>query len=152
MNAGDAIVDAVLALLKQAPAVTAGPIGEDVDLATVGETVTEAVSVSLVASDPMSPTVLMGAPVDWITSVQIECYARRDARGAAGRASRALHAKVYARLMAPPQLSAQLAGADVRQPSIRSDQQPLDTRTGTTVGVYPVMHRTQAYTLDNPAT
>ena len=151
MNAFDALIDVVLQLLSQAPAVTSGPIGEEIDIGNLGEDVTEAVSVSLVASDPQNPQVMTGAPVDWVSSIQIECYARRDARGAAGRASRALHAQVYARLMGNLQLGAALPGADLRQPAIRSDQQLLDTRTGVTAGIYPVLHRTVGSTLNNPA-
>jgi len=150
VNAHDAIVDAVLALLAQAPAVTAGPIGEDVDIGSLPETTDEAVCISIVGSDPESPTVLMGAPVDWTTTVQIECYARADARSAAGRASRALHARVYQRLMAGNPLGAAIVGADLRQPTIRSDMQVLDTRTGITVGLYPVSHRTVGNTLNSP--
>lgn len=150
MNAHDAIVDAVLTLLAQAPAVTTGPIGEDVDIASLPETTAEAVCISIVGSDPDAPTVLMGAPVDWTTTVQIECYARADARSVAGRASRALHARVYQRLMAGNPLGAAIVGADLRQPTIRSDLQVLDTRTGITVGLYPVSHRTVGNTLNSP--
>lgn len=148
MNAHDAIIDAVLDLLQQAPAVTTGTIGEDVEVETLPESTIEAVCVSIVGSDPEAPAPLLGAPVDWTTTVQIECYARRDGRGTAGRASRALHARVYQRLMAGNPLGQVIPGADLRQPSIRTDQQVLETRTGVTVGLYPVSHRTGNNTLD----
>jgi len=151
VNAHDAIVDAILALLRQAPAVTSGVIGEEVDIATLPETTAEAVSVSILGSDPATPAPLYYAPVDWLTTVQIECYARRDARSPSGRASRALHARVYARLMTGQPLATAVPGTDLRAPSIRSDQQPLDTRLGVTTGLYPVQHRTQGNTLDAPA-
>ena len=151
MSAFDQLVSTVLALLMQAPAVTSGLIGEDVDLASLPETTEEAISVSLSGSDPQDATVLLGAPVDWITAVQVECYARRDARSAAGRASRALHGKVYQRLLTGNPVGAAIVGADVRQPSIRTDQQVLDTRTGVTVAVYPVLHRTVGGTLNSPS-
>jgi hypothetical protein len=151
VNAFDALIDAVLALLQQAPAITAGPIGEDVDLDTLGETVTEAISVSLVGSDPQQPTVLLGAPVDWTTTVQVECYARRDGRGPAGRASRALSAAVYQRLMAGNPIGQVIVGADVQAPSLRTERQLLDTRTGITTALYPVSHRTVGHTFNSPA-
>ena len=151
MNAHDAIIDAVLTLLRQSPAVTSGLIGEEVDLASLPEGTQEAVSVSLAGSDPQQPAPLLGAPVDWISTVQIECYARRDERTASGRASRELHARVYARLMSGTVLATAVPGADLRQPTIRSDDQPMGTRTGITVGLYPVLHRTVGGALNSPA-
>lgn len=151
MNAHDAIVDAVLVLLRQSPAVTSGTIDEDVDIVALPEGLAEAVSVSLAGSEPLQAAPLLGAPVDWTTIVQIECYARADGRSASGRASRALHARVYTRLMTASPLGATIPGADLRQPTIRTDQQALDTRTGITVGLYPVLHRTVGHTLDSPA-
>lgn len=150
MNAHDAIIDAILALLQQAPAVTTGTIGEEVDIASLPEGIAEAVSLSIIGSEPVTPGPLRYAPVDWLTTLQIECYARRDSRGVAGRASRALHARVYERLMTGQPLATAVPGTDLRVPTIRSDQQPLDTRAGVTVGVYLVQHRTQDNTLDAP--
>ena len=150
MNAFDELIDAVLALLQQAPAVTTGLIGEDVDLDSLPEATAEAVSVSIAGSDPQQPTALMGAPVDWVTTLQIECYARRDARGPAGRASRALAERVYQRLLAGNPIGQAMAGADVRPPSLRTDRLALDTRTGITTALYPVDHRTMGHTFTSP--
>lgn len=147
MTAFDALIDAALTLLRASPAVTSGLIGEDVDIGSLPESTQEAVSVSIVSSDPQDPAPLLGAPVDWITTLQIEAYARQDAPGPAGRASRALQARVYERLMSGNALGAAVPTADVRQPSLRTDHQVLDTRTGVTVALYPISHRTVANTL-----
>lgn len=150
MNAFDQLVDTVLGLLRQSPPVTAGLIGEDVDLDNLPETTAEAVSVSIAGSDPQQPAALLGAPVDWVTTLQVECYARRDARGPAGRASRVLAEKVYQRLMDGNPVGQAIVGADVRPPSLRTDHQALDTRTGITVALYPVDHRTMGHTFNSP--
>jgi hypothetical protein len=148
MNAHDAIVDAILARLALAPAVTVGRIEEDIDTEALAETDDEAVSVSLVTSDPQAGEIY-GHPVDWVSTVVIECYARRDSRGlSAGRASRALHAAVYARLMADPSLAG--TASDVREPQISIEAAQRGTRLGCCTGTYPVWHRTAARTLEAP--
>lgn len=150
MNALDAIIAAAIAALRLAPAVTAGPIGEDIDVGRLGEDVDEAVSISLASSEPQNPTAILGHPVDWISTLQIEAYARRDAATPlSGRASRALQARIYARLMANPTLGG--TADDVRAPTLTTDGAVMDTRMGCCIGSYPVLHRTQARSLDAPA-
>lgn len=150
MNAHDAIVQAVLAALRTVPAVTSGPIDEDLDALAIADETTQAISVSLVGSDPQNPAAIFGHPVDWISTLVVECYARRDSAVVlTGRASRALHAAAYARLMADPTLGG--VADDLREPSIAIDNAVLDTRMGCCTGTYPVLHRTAARSLQAPS-
>jgi hypothetical protein len=150
VNHVDTIVAAALAALRQAPAVTTGPIDEEIDVRALAEEVTEAISVSVPVSDPQNAGAIFGHPVDWVSTLQVEAYARQDSAAAGtGRASRALQARVYARLMADPTLGG--AAADVRAPTLNTEGAALDTRMGCCTGSYPVLHRTQARTLDASA-
>lgn len=150
MNAFDAIVAAALAALRLDPPITAGPIDEDIDVGALDETVTEAVSITLASSDPQNPAVILGHPVDWISQLQVEAYARSDSPSSiTGRASRALQARVYARLMAYPTLGG--VADDVRAPTFTTEHRVLNTRMGCITGSYPVWHRTQGNSLDAPA-
>lgn len=144
MNAHDAVVDAILTALRAAPAVTAGPIDEEIDAESVAEQHAEAVSVALASSAPSSETV-NGHPVTWRSEVSIECYARRDGRTVTGRASRALHARVYARLLVDPSLGGIALGLDT--PRIDIVSEVADTRLGCCIGTYGVLHRTPAGSL-----
>lgn len=149
MNAFDAIVAAALDALRLDPPVTTGPIEEDIDVGALDEAVTEAVSVSLTSSDAQNPGAIFGHPVDWISLLQVEAYARRDvANTTTGRASRALQARVYARLMSTPTLGG--VADDVRTPTFNTEHRVFDTRMGCTTGSYPVWHRTQGNSLDAP--
>ena len=150
MNAFDAIIAGALAVLQQAPAITSGPIGEAIDVQTLEEGVTEAVSVNLASSEPQNTAAILGHPIDWVSILQVEAYARRDsAAGGNGRASRVLQAKVYARLMASPQLGG--VADDTRAPTITTEGAVLDTRMGCCTGYYPVLHRTAALSLETTA-
>lgn len=148
MNAHDAVVDAVLGLLRQAPAVTAGPIDEEQDLAAVGEQHAEAISVRVERSTPARQT-LAGQRVRWTSDLVLECFARSDGRTPAGRASRLLHARAYERLIAAPTLGG--VAFDVQPPSITIDADPAVRRHATLSAVYRVLHDTQAATLEPAA-
>lgn len=149
MNAHDAVLDAVLQVLRQPPAITAGLIDEDVDIGAVPEGVMEVVSVSIDSSNP-NRNALRGAPIQWGTDVMLECYARADGRHqlTAGRASRALHQRAYARLMQDPSLGGVLI--DLLPPQIRGDRDQQDTRLGCCIAIYQAVHRTQAHSLEQP--
>jgi|CXWL01.1.fsa_nt_gi hypothetical protein len=148
MNAHDAILSAVLTALRLPTPVTTGSIEEEIDAADMPEGQTEAISVALVVSVPRA-VAINGAPVDWVTDLAIDCAARTDGRTAAGRASRALHAAVYARLMADTTLGG--AASYIGEPQISQDQALLGTRIGRTSGLYTVHHRTAAGTLEATA-
>lgn len=151
MNAHDTLIDAVLTSLRRSPAVCA-IVDEDIDLDRLDEGTLEAIGVTLDSSDPGRPA-LRGAPVTWRSVVVLECYARADgrsdgARPSVGRASRALHARAYERLMADPSLGG--VAIDLNEPSIRGDRDQADTRLGCCIAAYPVLHRTQAHSLEQP--
>lgn len=148
MNAHDAIVDGLLQALRYPAPVTSGRIEEDRDLfATIGEDETEAVSVTLEGSSPEQS--YLGSPVDWFTEATIVHFARADSRQAtptAGRASRALHTRVYERLMADPSLGGRAMGID--EPRLTFDNLAGDTRAGLCTARYGIRHRTAAQTLE----
>lgn len=145
MTAHDAIVDAVLALLRAEPAVTSGVIEEDIDGTNVPEEADEAVGVSMGSSSPARAEIL-GAPVDWTTDITITCFARADGSTSQGRASRALHARVFARIMADPTLGG--LAFDLFEPQLTAERDPADNRLGALIATYPVQHRTAARTLE----
>jgi hypothetical protein len=145
VNAHDAVIDAVLTTLRLPTPVAAGGVEEDIDVCAMPAEHSESVSVALVGSMP-TVVAIQGAPVDWVTTLSIECAARADGRGAAGRASRMLHAAVYARLMAAPTLGGVVN--HIGEPQITQDRAQLATRIGLTVGLYTVHHRTAAGTLE----
>lgn len=143
MNAQDAVVQAVLTRLRQAPAI-AGAILEDAEVDPLPETVDEAVVVSFLGSTPSAP--LLGSPVDWSTRLRIECYVRADSRTPAGRASRELHRRVYVRLQVDPSLGG--LASDMSEPTIASDTDRSSTELGCVVAEYEITHRTAARTLE----
>jgi hypothetical protein len=145
MNAHDAIVAAIVSALTVAPALAGGRVADETNFDTVPDTVAEAIEVQFLGSDA-DAVLLSGNPVFWQTTVRISCFARRDAAGSAGRASRALHAQVYARLMADPTLAGKAGGID--PPRLRADLDRLDTRVGVLHADYVVHHNTAFESLD----
>lgn len=148
MNAHDRVIDAILAALRASPAVTVGLIDEDIDLAAIPEACDEAIGVSLTASDP-DRTVLRDHPVQWSSTVLVECFARTDGRTTAGRASRQLHQRAYERLMTDPSLGGVLV--DLLEPGLTTDPEQADTRLGVTTATYTAVHRTAARSMEQPA-
>jgi hypothetical protein len=146
MNAHDQVIDAILSALKAEPAIAAGNVYEE-ELRHKPETIDEYVIVSLAGSRP-GRVAIKGAPVDWTSIVTIESHARRDQRTPAGRASRRLAAQVYARLLSEPTLGGVVL--DIQEPSLQTDHEQLDTEIGCVIAQYPVLHRTQARTLEAP--
>lgn len=147
MNAHDSIVDGVLQALRYPAPVTTGRIEEELDLDTIGEAEFEAIGVTLEGSNPSQSYI--GSPVDWFTQITVANFARVDSRQAvpiAGRASRALHARVYERLMADPSLGGRAFGLD--EPQLTFDNLAGDTRAGICTARYTVRHRTAAQTLE----
>lgn len=149
MNAADAVLAQVKAALAAWPGLTVVLIEEDLDADAFPEDLEEAISLSLVDSQPQQVGPINGHPVDWLSTLVVECYARRDSAVQGGaRASRALHARAYAALMANRALGG--VADDIRQPQIVTEGIRRNTRMGCTTGTYPVAHRTQANTLEAP--
>lgn len=144
-NAHDRIVDAVVLALTADPALAQGHVAEDVDYDSLPEGVEQSIVVVFVGSTPEGGAI-KGAPVDWLTSVQLRCQARRDSALTGARASRVLHAQAYARLMADPSLGG--LAFDIDPPQIQSDMQRVDTRVGCIDALYVIRHRTQEHTLE----
>lgn len=145
MNAQDAVMAAIIARLRQAPAISAN-ILEEAEVDPVPEEMDDAVIVSFLGSAP-DRVVMRGNPVDWTTRFRLECYARRDGRvTTAGRASRQLHARCYARLMADDTLSGQVI--EIGEPTLQADADRSSDEVGCLVAEYDIKHRTAARTLD----
>lgn len=146
MTYHDAIVDHVLQLLLLPVPVTAlGPVGEELDVETLGEAEGECVSVELLGSDP-DDNLLYASPVEWDTTIAITCVSRGDQRTAGGRASRALHSLVHTRLMADPSLGDRVSY--LSPPRLQFESRVLGTRMGAVTATYTVKHRTPFNTLE----
>lgn len=145
MNAQDDIIEAVLTALRAAPALCDGEISEDLDLEMIPDTVQRAIGLRMQDSEPSDATI-QGGPTDWTTHLAIVCFARRDGRTTAGRASRVLHAEVYKRLAADRTLGGRAFHLRLGQMSNTADV--AETRTGTLTAQYRIEHRTWGATLD----
>lgn len=145
MNAHDAILSAIVTALKATPALASGHVAEEASFDAQPETVTEAISVAMLGSRPQR-MVLSGAPLDWATTVRVSCFARNDVAGAGGRASRALHAQVYQRLMSSPSLGG--LARDIEPPALDTDTELLGTRMGVLHADYLVLHSSTSLSLD----
>ena len=146
MNTHDAIVGAVVAALLAAPALAGGRVTEEADFDQLPEAVDQAVSVAMLSSEPRMILVGATAPIDWRTTVRVLCFARVDTAGASGRASRALHAAVYARLMANQTLGGLVMSID--PPTLSSDTALIGTRMGLLSADYVIHHRSSSTSLD----
>lgn len=142
MNAFDALIEAIVTTLRQAPAVSAGPIDEDIELESLAETIAEAVSVSHVRATPTDPGLVHGHSQEWTSDLVIECHARKDQRvgGGGARASRALAGAVFERLRSEPTLGGLVD--DLGLPTVTTETAMHDTRIGLTTLRYAVMHTT----------
>lgn len=148
MNAHDSIVAATVARLLQAPALAGGFVEEELQPGAVPEEVSQAISVRLSRSVAQD-TRYAGHPIDWQSELVIECYARGDAANpSTGRASRALHAAAYARLMAEPSLGGQVSY--LVPVAIDVDTEAATGPHGVCIGTYTAVHRTAAATLEAP--
>lgn len=137
MNGHDALIAAVVAVLSAAP--TLAVVRDESNFDPLPDSVPRAIQVTFMGSDP-EMVALSGAPIDWATKVRISCYARRDASTGGERASRALHAQVYQRLMQEPTLGGVVSF--IEPPRLRADIDLLDTRIGVLHAEYLVRHRT----------
>jgi len=146
MNAHDAIVGAIVAALLAGPALASGRVSEEANFDELPESVNLAVSVAMLGSDPRMVLLGATAPIEWRTTVRVLCFARSDTAGASGRASRELHAAVYARLMADQTLGGLAMAIDV--PTLSADTSLIGTRMGVLSADYVIHHRTASTSLD----
>lgn len=146
MNAHDAIVGAIVARLLQWPALAGGLVEEELQPGAVPEEAPQAISVRLARSVAQDSR-FAGQPIDWQSEVVLECYARGDAaHPTTGRASRALHAAAYARLMQEPTLGGLLSY--LVPVAIDIDTEAATGPHGVCIGTYTAQHRTQTASLE----
>lgn len=144
--AQDAIHAAVLAALRAAPALAGVDVVEDVDYTTAPPEVDKTVSVWVDSSTP-STQYLSGHPIDWETTLRVDCLCRRDNRSAGARPSWLLYADVFATLMADPTLGG-LAMAIEPGPA-RVDRDTAATDLGAINSFWRVRHRSEAASITN---
>lgn len=104
------------------------------------------VVVRLSGSDP-SEGAILGAPVDWITDVAVEAYARDDDTDDAETRAMALHGTAYAALHADSTLGGVVDHVAPPRFGV-PDIEELDDDLACVVAIYSIEHRTAANVLD----
>jgi hypothetical protein len=135
----DAVIAAIVAKLKEAPAIAGGQVDDETDFDELPETATQAVRVTLLDSLPTSAY----GVVQWTSTVRVACMARHDrvgAGGADGRPSMQVAAAVYARLMADQTLGSVVKRID--EPRLQPDMNFYRDRIGVHNLDFPVKHET----------
>lgn len=141
-TAFNSIVKAFEAKLKQAPAVCADIyVSRD---RQVPESVLEAVHIEFAGSIPQAGAIA-GAPIDWITKVNVDCLAKSKTLSGPDAVD-ALFKKVFERLAQDTTLAGLVA--DIGYPVIDSDFESNGLKTGFMRLTYQVEHRTTNMTLD----
>ena len=136
------ITAAFIAALSNAPAVSAN-IFRARDR-TMAEEHIDAINVQFDGADPYTGA-MYGAPVDWLSKISVECYARSSVVSG-DLAVDPLFATAYARLAADSTLGG--AVADIGTPSIEAENDAQGQKTGWVRLSYLVSHRTSHLTLD----
>lgn len=136
------VVDAFVAKLEEAPAVCNVILNSDDR--PVADDVNEAVNVFFDVAQPQ-PLTISGAPIDWVTRVTVDCFAR--SKVLTGRkAPSELAKKVFERLAVDPTLGND--GWFIGYPSIETDTDAQSQRVGMIRLTYRVEHRTSANILE----
>lgn len=137
------IVNAMVALLRAAPALADGGVHRSRGRAA-GEGISAMVVVRKEASQPQQGPIL-SHPIDWLTSVAVECYARGSASQAPDEAADELLLAVNDLIVADPTLGG--LALDVQEPRLTWDTDEQDKQLGCSTAIYTVLHRTRARTL-----
>lgn len=138
----DQVVAAFVAKLEELPAVCNTILNSDDR--PIGDDVTEAVNVFFDVSQPQ-PLTINGAPIDWVTRITVDCFAR--SKTLPGRkAPSALAKKVFERLAVDPMLGNE--DWYIGLPSIETDADAQSQRAGMMRLTYRVEHRTSANILE----
>lgn len=138
------ITGAIVALLQAEPALSQQVFrARDRQLA---EEFPDAINVQFDYSTP-SRGAISGAPVDWDSKFTIECYARTSTT-TADLAVDPLLMQVYRRIAADRTLGGLVD--DIGEPTIEAEYTAEQQRTGWVRMSYPVMHRTNNNTLEQP--
>lgn len=138
------ITGALIALLEADP-----PLSQQIFRARdrqLAEDYPDAINVQFDFATPFSGAI-HGAPVDWDSKFTIECYARTSSTSA-DLAVDPLVLQVYQRIAADTTLGGLVA--DIGAPTIEAEYTAEQQRTGWVRMSYPVMHRTNNLTLEQP--
>lgn len=136
------ITAAFVAALSAAPAVSAN-IFRARDRA-IAEDQANAINVQFDGATPYAGA-MHGAPIDWISKITVECYAR-SATTSGDLAVDPLLSAAYARLALDTTLGGKVA--DIGVPQIEAEYDAQGQKTGWVRMTYPVSHRTSNLTLD----
>lgn len=136
--AHSAVVAAFMATLGGSAALAGVPVYR-VRLRAIGQASQQAVVVRKIASNPRDGEIF-GHPIDWISVVQLECYARAAPAQASDEACDALLLLAHNVLAADPSLGGVIDY--LSDPSITWDEDEKDTALGCAIATYNVMHRT----------
>lgn len=143
MTAFADLTAAIKSSLEQAPAVC------DTILRArdrrVPESKQRAINITFVGARPVEGEI-NGAPIDWQTTVVVECYAKAAADESADVPLDELVGTVFARLAADHTLGGLVD--DISAPTIEADFDSLGERTGWAAMKYTVLHRTANNTLE----
>ena len=132
----DAVAAAIVAKLKEAPALAGGVVTDETNFDELPENVNEGIRVTLLDSLPIAQY----GTTTWRSTIRVACMARDDRAGIQGRATSRLGADVYLRLMADTKLGG-LADS-IEQPRIAPDANYYGTRLGVLNLDFPVRHLT----------
>lgn len=136
------IADAIVAALQADPPVSTHiERGRDSQIPAEWD---DAIDIQFDGAEP-HPGAIAGAPVDWMTRISVDCYARGTTADG-GAAVDALLSAAYARLAQ----DATLGGVvdDIGTPQIAAERDSLGQKTGWVRLLYSVQHRTTNSTLD----
>jgi len=147
MSAFDTLVDGFVARLSASTAVCPF-IETDGDAEPLPTGRTASIVVTLGNAEPQQMGGITGNPVDWLTEVQVKCFA--SANGTSARpAANNLASAAYARLATDPSLAiAAGSGVFIGEPRIEWETEQAATRMACTTLTYSVSHRTTNSTLD----
>ena len=139
MNAQDTILSAIVARLQAAPALSGVQIEEDIEADQLAEDVQRALIVSIELSSPELSRI-SGQPLDWTTTVRIDCVCRSDRRTPQGRPSWLLYADTFATLMQDPELGGLVMSVECTL--ARTDREAAASRIGAVNSYWRVRYRT----------
>lgn len=139
-----ALTAAVVAALTASPALAGGNVMQNrtYPLATG---VASQIHVNLATSDPQTPLSITGAPVDWITEVELVIKARAAGAAEAEAIADGIWTAVYARICADQSLGGRVQ--DFQPGPAYFDSDEADTSVAKVTWRFKVQHRTTSNTI-----
>lgn len=144
-SAFDDLLGGFVAQLNAAPAVC-DHIDTDPDIDPLPKGRAQSVVIVLGQAQPAQLAGIAGNPVDWITEVQVKCFASANATSARPSANTLANA-AYTRLSLAQNLGLG-DGVYIGEPRIEWATEQTATRLAATTLIYTVMHRTSGGTLN----